>query len=165
MLRRLFPQSIDNSYGGLKLAIWILVVIALVKAVMGLTSTFIGDVVAAGAHRISLGAFPPEAAQLVVLALARAGLSAFVLALLCVAALVRYHAMIPLVYHLLLVDHTGRAAIFVKESAVVGLSKGAVANFVLLILTVVGLLASLWGASKPTARYEGFSPSTRKPAA
>jgi len=152
MLNRILPPNIDNFYSGHKLAIWCMIPIVFIKVVMGLTSLFGGYVVAQTAHKVALGTMPPEAAQLLVLLLARSGLSTFIVALFCMLALVRYRAMIPLTYVLILLEHTGRAFLLLKESKVTGVSSATNANIVLLALTVVGLLASLLGGSASAAR-------------
>ena len=149
MLERILPRIIDNSYSGHRLAIWIIIPIILMKLVMGLSSVFIGQITVQNAHKVALGAFPPEAAKLLVLLLARSGLSTVVVALFCTLALVRYRAMIPVTYVLILLEHSGRAFLLAKESAITGASSATTANFVLLFLTVVGLVASLYGSSDP----------------
>jgi hypothetical protein len=51
--------------------------------------------------------------------------------------------MIPVTFVLILVEHAGRAFLFLKESAITGISSALVVNFVLLFLTVLGLFLSL----------------------
>jgi hypothetical protein len=148
MLKRILPVTIGQSFGGHPLAIWVMIPILLIKVTMGATSMFAGQLAAQGAHKVSLDAFSPEARQLLVLALGRAGLSTVVVALFCALALVRYRAMIPVAYVLMLVEQTGRAYLMLREAAVTGKSSATVVNFVLLGLTVIGLLASLHGNSE-----------------
>ncbi|MGO9086721.1 MAG: hypothetical protein ACLQBK_15950 [Candidatus Sulfotelmatobacter sp.] len=156
MLERILPRTIDNAYRGHKLAIWLLVPIILIKMAIGVTSMFVGQLTAQGAHKIPLAAFPPEAAQLLVLVLARSGLSTLVITLFCVLVLIRYRAMIPAAYVLLLLEHTGRAILVLRESAITGASRATVVGLVLLFLTVVGFFASLYGGAdgaKPNPVY------------
>jgi len=143
MLGRILPLSIDNDCRGHRLAIWLLIPIVVIKAVIGLTSMFGGLSVLQGAHKVPLGAFSPEATQLVVLILARSGLATLVLTLFCITVLIRYRAMIPAIYVLLLLQHTGNAILLFRESAITGASKATVVSLVLLFLTVVGFFASL----------------------
>lgn len=143
MLERILPRSIDNAYSGHTLAIWCMVLIAFIKTVMGLTSIFASRLAAQNAHKVPLGTFSPTAAQLLLSALARAGLSTLVVALFCVVVLIRYRAMIPVTYLLILVEHAGRAFLFLRESTITGISSALVVNFVLLFLTILGLLLSL----------------------
>lgn len=143
MLERILPRSIDNSYSGHNLAVWCMILIAFIKIVMGLTSIFATHVAAQNAHKVPLGTFSPMAAQLLLSALARAGLSTLVVALFCVLVVARYRAMIPIAYVLILVEHAGRALLFLRESAITGISSALVVNFALLFLTILGLLLSL----------------------
>ena len=143
MLERILPRSIDNSYSGHNLAIWCMILIVFIKTVMGLTSIFASRLAAQNAHKVPLGTFSPAAAQLLLSALARAGLSTLVVALFCALVLIRYRAMIPVTYVVILVEHAGRAVLFLRESAITGISSALVVNFVLLFLTILGLLLSL----------------------
>jgi hypothetical protein len=124
MLERILPRSIDNCYSGHNLAIWCMIAIVFLKTVMGLTSTFAPRLAAENAHKIPLGAFSPMAAQFLLSALARAGLSTLVVAPFCLLVL-----MISLTYVLILVEHVGRAFLFLSESAITGISSALIVNF------------------------------------
>ena len=143
MLERILPRTVDNRYSGHNLAIWCMVVIVFLKTSMGLASIFVGRLAAQNAHKVPLGAFSPMAEQFLLSALARAGLSTLVIALFCLLVLIRYRAMIPVTYVLILVEQAGRAFLFLRESAITGISSALVVNFVLLFLTVLGLFLSL----------------------
>ena len=120
-----------------------MIVIVFLKAGMGLTSIFASRLAAQNAHRVPLDAFSPIAAQFLFSALARAGISTLVVALFCLLVLIRYRALIPVTYILILVEHAGRAFLFLRESAITGVSSALIVNFVLLLLTVLGLCLSL----------------------
>lgn len=143
MFERILPRAIDNSYFGHNVAIWCMILIVSVKILLGLTSIFATRIAAENAHNLPLGAFSPPAGQLLLSALARAGLSTLVVALFCVIVLVRYRTMIPIAYILILIEHAGRAFLFLRESAITGITSALVVNFVLLFLTVIGLVLSL----------------------
>jgi len=143
MLERILPPTIDNSYSGHTLAIWCMILIVAIKTVMGLTSIFATRVAAVNAHKVPLGSFPPAAVELLSSAIARAGLSTLVVALFCALVLARYRAMIPAAYVLLLVENAGRAFLFLRESAITGVSSALIVNFAVLFLTVLGLVLSL----------------------
>ena len=149
MQNKILPRNIDNSYHGHKLAIWLLILIIAVKTATSVTSMFAGQLTAQGAHNVPLAAFPPETAQLLVLLLARSGLSTFIITLFCLLVVIRYRGMIPATYFLLLLEHLGKIVLSLKESAVTGTSRATVVNLVLLALTAVGLVASLLGKSEP----------------
>jgi hypothetical protein len=65
MLTRLFPRQIDNDYQGWRLAIWLLVPLALVKLlqganVAGLFGPGNSRQILEGVDKVPLGAFPAE---------------------------------------------------------------------------------------------------------
>lgn len=143
MLERILPVTVDNTYSGHILAIWCMIVIVFLKTGMALTAIFATRLAAENAHKVPLGAFSPTATQFLLSALARAGLSTLVVALFCLLVLIRYRAMIPVTYVLILAEQTGRAFLFLRESAITGISSALVVNLVLLFLTVLGLFFSL----------------------
>ena len=155
MLERILPRSFDNSYRGYGLAVWLMIPIVALRLATGLPSLFMGQLVAQGAHHVPIGAFPPQAVELLGLLFARSGLAMVVLALFCTLVLVRYRAMIPLTYVLLLLDHGGRAFLLVKEATVTGASSATVVGFVLFSLTVIGLILSLLGGSGGASALRG----------
>jgi hypothetical protein len=142
--RLLLPRSIDNTYHGRKAALWLLGIVVLLKAAMGLNSIFNGYVVATTADGIPLDSFTAAGANAVITFLAFWGLAQVLFSLLGVLALVRYRAMVPLVFLVLLVELVGRKLIvlampIVKAGAPPALSITAV----FIGLLVVGLALSL----------------------
>lgn len=149
MLDKLLPRTIDNSYGGSKVALWMLAILVLMKGAMGANSIFNGHMVAANADGIPLDTFTAAGAQAVISFLALWGLSLLIFSLLGVLALVRYRAMVPLVFLLMLVEHLGRKLILVfMPIAKVGAPLSFSINAFLIALTAVGLVLSLWGRGK-----------------
>lgn len=103
MLTRLFPKQIDNDYRGHVLAIWLLVPLALTKllqgaSVAGLNPLRTSRQILEAVDRVPVGAFPAEAASHLVFLFAAWGVCIFVLGLLGILALLRYRAMMPLMY-------------------------------------------------------------------
>jgi hypothetical protein len=113
MLSQLFPKQIDNNYQGRKLALWLFVPIVLVKLLMGLNVAGLNpwlsnrDVLTT-ADGIPLESFGAEAASTVLFLFACWGLALLVLSLLGTVVMVRYRAMIPLMFLLLSIEHIGR---------------------------------------------------------
>ena len=66
MFQQLFPQRVDNTYRGCKLALWLFALVVLMKVLMSLNSIFINSVVASSADGIPLDTFTSAAAQTVV---------------------------------------------------------------------------------------------------
>jgi hypothetical protein len=150
MVRQILPPSIDNTYRGHALAIWLFVPIVALKVAISLNAILNGEFVARSADGIPLDTFPSAAAATVVAFFALWGLGQLVICVLCVLALVRYRAMVPFMYALVLVEHLSRKLILLFKPVVsTGTSTGAVVNYVLLILMFVGLALSLRGQSPP----------------
>ncbi|HSE64766.1 MAG TPA: hypothetical protein VLG15_14245 [Thermoanaerobaculia bacterium] len=144
MLSRLLPPTIDNTYRGHRLAIWVLALLVLLKTIMSLNSIFNGYDVASSADGIPLDTYPPAAARTIVTLFALLGLGHFVLCALGVLVLVRYRSMIPFLFALLLLEHLSRRLIlYVIPIVRVGRPPGFAVNVILLVLMIVGLVLSL----------------------
>jgi hypothetical protein len=149
MLNKLLPRSLDNTYDGRKVALWILALVVLMKGAMGVNSIFNGYVVAMSADGIPLDTFTPAGARAVISFLALWGLSQLIFSLLGVLALVRYRAMVPLVFFLLLLELLSRKSILLAMPvAQVGLPPAFSINAALIGLMAVGLILSLWSRNK-----------------
>ena len=149
MLEQLLPRTIDNTHGGKKIALWLLGAVVLVKGAMGVNSIINGHVVATSADGIPLDTFTPAGARAVLAFLALWGWSLLIFSLLGALALVRYRALVPLVFLILLLEHLGRKVILtVMPIATVGSPPAFSINLVLIGLMLVGLVLSLWGANK-----------------
>ena len=159
MLTRLFPKQIDNDYRGHVLAIWLLVPLALMKVlqganVAGLLGTGTSRQILETVDNVPVGAFPAEAASQLVFLFAAWGVGVFILGLLGVVVLLRYRAMLPLMYLLLLIEQVGRQALatihldrpFVSLVA----SPANLINWGFLVALAIGLLVSLSGRRPST---------------
>jgi hypothetical protein len=151
MLTRLFPKRIDNDYRGRKLAIWLLVPLALVKllqgaSVAGLNPLATSRGILETADRVPVGTFPAEAASHLVFLFAAWGLGIFILGLLAAVVLLRYRAMIPLLYLLLLIEQLGRKVLSTVhlDSPFLSLQPSAanLINWGFLAVIVIGFLSS-----------------------
>src|ERR1022692_1576452 len=103
MLSRVFPKQFDNAYRGHWLAIWIFVPVVLVKLIMGVNVAGLDPLISKvailkTADGVPLDTFGPGAASLVVFLFASWALGLLLFSLLALAALIRYRAMIPLMY-------------------------------------------------------------------
>jgi hypothetical protein len=152
MLTRLFPRQIDNDYRGWRLAIWLLVPLALVKLlqganVAGLFGPGKSRQVLEGVDKVPLDAFPAEAASHLVFLFAAWGLGVFVLGLLAIVVLLRYRAMIPLMYLLLLIEQLGRKTLSTihldRPFVSLAPSPANLINWAFLLVIVAGFLLSL----------------------
>ena len=145
MFNQLFPERIDNSYRGQKLALWLFGLVAFMKTGIGLSSIFNGRNAAIAADGIPLDTFTPAGAQAFVSVLAAWGLAQAMVGLLCILVLLRYRAMVPCMFSFLLLEHLCRRLIFfVLPIARTGVPPGFIISLALIALMVVGLVLSLW---------------------
>lgn len=144
MIGRLLPQRADNTYHGHKLALWLFGVLVLLKIIISLNSIFNGRDVASSADGIPLDTFTPAGAQAVVSLFALLGLAQLMLCLLSALVLIRYRALVPFMFALLLLEHLSRKLILQFLPVVkTGTPPGSIVNLALLALTIVGLALSL----------------------
>lgn len=144
MLERLFPRRIDNAYGGHRAALWLLGLVLALKLLMSINAIANTESVASGADGFRLASYGADGANAVLMLFALSALSALMLTLVGIGALVRYRGIIPLVYLLLLVEHGARRLIVntyaVERSAT---SVAVPINIALLVLLVLGFALSL----------------------
>jgi hypothetical protein len=144
MLDRILPRSLDNTYRGQKLALWLFGLLVLMKSVIGLNSIFNGAAVMTTADGIALSTYPAAAAQNLVALWALIGLAHVVIGVLGVLVLVRYRGMVPLMFVLLLLQHLGGRLIAQFHPIVrTGAPPASVINLIFLTLMVLGLGLSL----------------------
>ena len=146
MLNRLLPEQIDNIYRGHKFAFWLLIPLVLLKLLISLVAIFAPDGGAQSADGIPLDTFVSGGAAVVISVFALWGLSQLILCFLYVMALIRYRAMIPLVYGLILVELVSKKAIlWVKPVVTTGTTSAISLSHVLIVLSIIGLALSLRG--------------------
>lgn len=152
MITSLFPEQVDNDYRGRMLAIWLLVPLTLVKLLQGGSVAGLNPLATSGqiletADGVPLGTFPAEAASHLVFLFAAWGLGIFVLGLLAAVVLLRYRAMIPMTYLLLLIEQLGRKVLSTVhlDSPFLSLQPSAanLINWGFLAVIVIGFLSSL----------------------
>lgn len=111
MLERLFPRQVDNRFEGHRAALWLLGFLVALKLVVSLNSIFNTATVAQGADGIPLDSFGPAAARQVLVLFALLALGQLILALIALAALVRWRALVPFLFLVSLVEQIGRRLI------------------------------------------------------
>ena len=145
MLQRLFPPRVDNTFRGHGLALWLFGVLILMKGGIGFGTIFNGRSAATTADGIPLDTFSPAGAQAFLAMMAAWGLSQVMLNLLGLLVLVRYRALVPFMFALLLLEHLCRRLIFqVLPIASAGTSPGYFVNLASAAVMIVGLVLSLW---------------------
>ena len=144
MLERIFPREIGRRFPGFIVGLWVFVPIVILKLGIGVKSMLDARETAITADGIPLNTFNPAGAETAVVLFALLGLFQFLFGLLGVLALVRYRAMIPLLYLLFLVQMLANRTLHaVHPIPQAGGAGGSIVSLVLLSLTVVGLLLSL----------------------
>jgi hypothetical protein len=150
MLNRILPPSIDNTYRGHKLALWLFGVVVFVKTIQSVMVIFNGYSVLRSADGVPLETFSPAGAQTVVSIWALYGLSRLFILLLCVLTLLRYRSAIPFMFTLLIFNYlAGELILRFVPLVRVGTPAGPVMNLVLFVLMIAGLGLSLWNRAKP----------------
>lgn len=159
LLERLLPRQADNRFDGLRPALWLLGLLIFVKLAMSLNSIANTAKVAGGADGIPLASFGPEGARQVLLLFALMALGHLVITLIALTILVRYRALVPFIYLVLLGEQLVRRAIAIGYSAP-GARMTDIAWYVncgFLTLLTLGLLLSL-----VPGRGRGGSPDMEK---
>ncbi|HEY0660086.1 MAG TPA: hypothetical protein VGD21_01995 [Lysobacter sp.] len=146
MLRRIFPAMIDNRLRGHVLALWLFVPLALMKVALGLVHILRADGGAQSVSTMPLDTYPAGAAQNIVGLMARMGLEQLLLGLVFVVVLLRYRALIPLMYAVAVLHYLGHTAIVaMKPLVLAGTSGAGTVHLVIAAISVVGLVLSLSG--------------------
>jgi hypothetical protein len=111
--------------------------------VMSLNSIFNAAAVAAGADGIPLDRFGAAAARELLLLFALVALGQLALALVALAALVRYRSLVPLVWLLLIGEQAARRLLVAAQAGERTASAAPLIGYGLLALMILGLLLSL----------------------
>ena len=147
MFGRIFPKQIDNNYRGHWLAILIFALLVILRAVMGFNSITLTHMVATGADGIPLDSYGPACAAVVVLFFKNIGLFFLLLSLLGAVALVRYRAMVPLMYLVLIIQLAG-SRVLLHLYPIVRTSEmplGYSVTLTMLAVALIGVVLSLVG--------------------
>ena len=143
MLDRLIPCQLDSMYTGWRTALWLLGIYVALKLVMSLNSIFNTEAVAVGADGFPLDSFGPEAARAVLMLFTLVALGQLALTLIALLALVRYRAMVPLLYLVLIAEAVARRLIVAGYAVPRSGEAASYVNYALLALLGLGFALSL----------------------
>jgi hypothetical protein len=145
--RRLFPRQFDNRYHGYKAALWLLGLFVALKLVVSTNSILNTASVAAGADGFPLESYGGDGARAVLMLFALDAVGNLMLALIGLAALVRYRAMVPFIYLLAVLEQIVRRSVIGSYAIDRSGQPGAVSYviYAVLALLVVGMILSLLG--------------------
>jgi hypothetical protein len=150
MLNRLFPATIDNTYRGHSLGLWLLALVLLVKVAQIVAVMVDGPGIVASADGIPLDTFSAGGARTAVAAFVGMAISRLLICLLCALVLWRYRSAVPLIFLLLALHDVARELVLrpVRTETPIGL----IVNIALVMLTVAGIALSVlrWGRGKKT---------------
>ena len=146
MLSHLLPARLDNDFRGYQAAIWIFALVTAMKLALGLVHVFSADGGAQTLSHIPLDSYTAGAAQNVVGLFARIGLEQLLLGAIFVVVLLRYRALIPLMFLLAIVAQAGAFALAAWKPLSLTVSSGAAPlHLVLSALYLAGFVLSLLG--------------------
>lgn len=158
LINRLFPKQADNTYQGHQAAVWLFVPMVLLKLAMGLNVAGLNPwisnrMVAETADGIPLESFGAEAASTVMFLFASWGLALFVLSLLGVVVLLRYRALIPMLYLLFSIEQFGRYWVaqtspILRAAPSEGTTAGLLINWGFMAVLAIGFALSLAKAGR-----------------
>ena len=144
MLYRLLPRSADNNYRGHWLALWIFALVVLARTLISVNSIVNARMVATSADGLPLDAIGSAGAHIAISLFVIWGIAQLIISIVAAVVLIRYRALVPLMFLLLLLELAGRRiALHVLPIASNGSHSGSIVNLVLLVLLVIGLALSL----------------------
>ena len=149
MLSRVFPRQVDNSFGGHRAALWLLGLFVVLKLVMSVNSMLNTASIATG-DGLPLDSYGPAAARAVLMLFSLSALGQLALAAIALTVLIRYRAMVPFIYLVLLGEQLARRVI-VQSYTVPRTETSPVIWFLtfgLVGLLTLGLILSLLPARK-----------------
>jgi hypothetical protein len=151
MWRRIFPKDFNNLYEGRRLALWLFAPIILVKGLQGVNSTIMPLKIMTSADAIPVERFGAEAADATVGMFALLGFQLVILALIGAIALVRYRAMIPFLYLVLILQQLGGRIILLLHPIVrsEAVPIGLYVNLAVIAVTLIGFASSLLDKPRP----------------
>lgn len=155
MLSRVFPKQIDNDYHGYNLAIWLLLLFLLVRTFASVTQIGLNPLwsnfeVLQGVEGVPLNTFDATAANAAIVLFGWWGATNLMLNVLGFIAVVRYRAMIPLVYLLIAGGHIGQVALADTAPIMRMLGAGAPRPIIGIAVLLIG-----FGMSLTTPRETG----------
>lgn len=147
MLSRIFPTQIDD-YRGYQLAVWLLALFFLVKTfasvnAIGLNPLWSNRDVLQGVERVPLDTFSTNAAHAAIVLFAWWGVTALVFTVLGLIAVVRYRALVPLIYLLTAINHIGQQVLADTSPLVRTLGAGESRPLIVIAVLLIGFGMSL----------------------
>ncbi|GAB5494791.1 MAG: hypothetical protein Phog2KO_50060 [Phototrophicaceae bacterium] len=149
MLNKFFPQQDIHEYKGNQIAKWVFAILTIITIIRSLIHIFASDGGAQSIATIPLDTFTVNGGATVILIFAYWGLSQLILGIFYGIVLLRYQALIPLMYLSIIVEYVVRVVIaLAKPIETVGTAPGEIANYIIPPLAIVMLFLSLRHTNK-----------------
>lgn len=145
ILAQILPRQVDNRFDGHLASLWLFGFFIALKLAMGVNSILNTASVAAGADGIALATFSPAAVREILALFALTSLGQMTLALIALTALIRYRALVPFMYLVLLIEALARRLIVQSYdlTRTATASAGFYINIGIIVLLAAGLVLSL----------------------
>ena len=145
----IFPKTIDNSYNGNKLPLYLFYLLTTVTIGRSIVHLFAADGGAQSIATIPLNNYSTEAADVVIHIFAEWGLTQLLFGVLYAIVLWRYKSLIPLMYLFIFIEYTGRLLLTMYKPIVFeGTAPGGVGNYIMIPLALIMLVLSLQKTKK-----------------
>lgn len=149
ILEIILPQKIDNSLKGSKLPFFVFAIYAVISTGRSLIHLLATD---GGAGSIAGMDLSVTGAQGIIFAFALWGSSQLILAMVQIIVVLRYRALVPLMYCLLIIETLLRQLVgYLKPVSFAHTPPGAVGNKIILPLALLMLLMSVRGALRSSS--------------
>ncbi len=150
VLNTLFPRQINNTFPGVKLALWGFYLFTALTLWRSQHHVFSSDGGAQSIATIPVDRYSDSAALTIIGVFALWGLSQLIIGLIYLVAAIRYRSLIPMLYLLSLFEYLMRAIYIPANKSIetVGTAPGAAGNLPLAIFSLTMLVLSLWTRKK-----------------
>ena len=145
------PDVIDNQYQGLRIARYAFLILTVATLVRSLIHVFAPDGGAQSIATIPLASYPGDAAAAVILMFSLWGLSQLLMGVVYLVVYLKYKALIPAMYVLMIVEYAMRIVIGqMKPIVTSGTAPGSIGNWVMVPVCIILLALSLIKAKPRT---------------
>lgn len=145
MLERLFPRSLDNTFPGHPVSLWVFYALTAMTLWRSQHHIFASDGGAQSIATIPLDSYSQGASETIIGIFALWGHAQLGMAFIMLIACIRYKALIPLLWLFAVFEYSGRFAISLyKPIETVGIAPGENGNMILPWIALIMLAIALW---------------------
>jgi hypothetical protein len=145
IINKIFPETLNNDYKGYRLALYVFYALTIFTLWRSQHHLLAADGGAQSIASIPLDSFTNAGTAAVIGVFSLWGLSQLIISILYLIVGLRYRAMLPLMYLLMVLEYLVRATYIplVKPIPTIGTAPGAVGNLPLIILLLVMLTLTI----------------------